>query len=111
MDSVQLVQRVKGDTMQMLVFIGTNLLPGREAVREGPTINCEAYTAQDGYTVMLVLSYPCISLLVTHLAYSSLCHLISSLLIEFYIDSFFLTLCFVILLLPYSSTFTLTHCH
>ena len=53
MDSVQLVQRVKGDTMQMLLFIAAYLCPSRESIQEGPAIDCEADTAQDGYTGVL----------------------------------------------------------
>ena len=53
MDSVQLVQRVKDDTVQMLLFIVTYLCPGRESIREVPAIDCEADTVQDGYMGVL----------------------------------------------------------
>ena len=45
MDTVQLVQQVKGCTMQMLMFIETDLFPGGKTIREGPAIDREADTA------------------------------------------------------------------
>ena len=45
MDTVQLVQRVKGCTMQMLTFVETDLFPGGKTIQEGPTIDREADTA------------------------------------------------------------------
>ena len=53
MDSVQLVQRVKGDTMQMLLFIVMYSCPSRESIQEGPAVDCEADTVQDGYMGVL----------------------------------------------------------
>ena len=44
MDMVQLVQQVKGCTMQMLTFIETDLFPGGKTIWEGPTIDREADT-------------------------------------------------------------------
>ena len=45
MDSVQLVQRVKGCTMQMLMFVETDLFPGGKTFQEGPAIDREADTS------------------------------------------------------------------
>ena len=42
MDTVQLGQQVKGNTMQMLVFIDTDLFPGGKTIWERPAIDCEA---------------------------------------------------------------------
>ena len=49
MDMVQLIQQVKGCTMQMLMFIEADLFPGGKTIREGPAIDCEADAAEDGY--------------------------------------------------------------
>ena len=39
--------------MQMLLFIAAYLCPSRESIQEGPAIDCEADTAQDGYMGVL----------------------------------------------------------
>ena len=39
--------------MQMLLFIVADLHPSGESTREGPAIDCEADTTQDGYTGIL----------------------------------------------------------
>ena len=52
-DSVQLVQWVEGDTVQMLLFIVVYLRPSRESIQEGPAVDCEADTAQNGYAGVL----------------------------------------------------------
>ena len=43
------VQRVKGNIMQMLAFIDTDLFPGGKTIWERPAVDCEANTAEDGY--------------------------------------------------------------
>ena len=45
MDAVQLVQQVKGCTMQMLMFIDMDLFPGGKTIREGPAVDHEADAA------------------------------------------------------------------
>ena len=52
-DVVQLVQWVEGGSMQMLLFIVADLHPSGESTREGPAVDCEADTTQDGYTGIL----------------------------------------------------------
>ena len=44
-DTVQLIQRVKGCPMQMLMFIETDLFPGGKTIQKRPAINREADTA------------------------------------------------------------------
>ena len=45
MESVQFIQWVKGGTMQMLMFVETDLFPGGKTIWEGPAIDSEADTA------------------------------------------------------------------
>ena len=53
MDLVQLIQWVKGISSQMLLFVVTDLCPSGESIREGPAVDCEGNTAENGHTGVL----------------------------------------------------------
>ena len=49
MDMVQLIQQVEGDSSQVLLLKVADMCPRGKSCQEGPTINSEADTMQDGY--------------------------------------------------------------
>ena len=53
MDSVQLIQWVKGISAQMLLFIVTDLRPSGKSIRESPAVNRDADTVENGHTGVL----------------------------------------------------------
>ena len=49
-DAVQLVQWVESDSPKVLLFKVVDMCPSGKSFREGPAVNSEADTSQDGYT-------------------------------------------------------------